>query len=63
MFLFYRIKACDTVGDDEPLAFSDDEEEQAYYEMLKQKNNKDCSVGKTSQKRQYQTGKYFKISI
>lgn len=56
-----RIKACDAIGDDEPPAFSDDEEEQAYYEMLKQKN-KDCSDGKTSQKK-HQTSECISNSI
>ncbi|XP_071575342.1 uncharacterized protein [Temnothorax nylanderi] len=50
-----KLKACDTAGDDESPEFSDDEEEQAYYEKLKQKNNKDCSDGKTSQKKPRQT--------
>lgn len=59
MFSF-RIKACDAIGDDEAPAFSDDEEEQAYYENLKQKG----SDGQNSQKRR-RMGKYinFKISI
>jgi len=63
MFSF-RLKACDAIGDDEPPEFSDDEEEQAYYENLKQKGTKD-SNGQNSQKRQRRMGKYinYKISI
>lgn len=38
-FFFYRIRGCDDVGDDEPPEFSDDEEEQAYYQKLNQKNS------------------------
>jgi len=51
-----KIKACDTVGDDEPPEFSDDEEEQAYYETLKKKNNKDCFDPK---KKRRQTEPYY----
>lgn len=58
-----RIKACDAVGDDEPPAFSDDEEEQAYYENLKKKNSKECSDGKTSQKRQRRMGECVLSSV
>ncbi|KAL6422713.1 hypothetical protein ACFW04_010742 [Cataglyphis niger] len=47
----HKMKSYDAIVDDEP-AFSDDEEERAYYEMLKQKNNKDNFNGSTSRKRQ-----------
>ncbi|XP_072754144.1 uncharacterized protein [Anoplolepis gracilipes] len=48
----HKMKGFDAVGDDELPAFSDDEEEQAYYESLKQKNNKDGSDSNTLRKRQ-----------
>ncbi|KMQ97162.1 h aca ribonucleoprotein complex non-core subunit naf1 [Lasius niger] len=47
----HKMKSYDAVGDDEPV-FSDDEEERAYYETLKQKNSKDSSDGSVSRKRQ-----------
>ncbi|GAB1866232.1 H/ACA ribonucleoprotein complex non-core subunit NAF1 [Camponotus japonicus] len=48
----YKLNSHDAMDDDEIPAFSDDEEERAYYEMLKQKNNKDNSDADTSRKRQ-----------
>lgn len=58
--LYCRLKGHDAMDDDEIPAFSDDEEERTYYEMLRQKNNKDNSDGSTpSQKRQRLSSEYF----
>ncbi|EFN69795.1 H/ACA ribonucleoprotein complex non-core subunit NAF1 [Camponotus floridanus] len=48
----HKLNSHDAMDDDELPEFSDDEEERAYYEMLKQKNNKDNSDAGTSRKRQ-----------
>lgn len=60
--LSLRMKSYDAVGDDEPV-FSDDEEERAYYETLKQKNSKDSSDGSVSRKRQRTSSEYFSSCV